>query len=87
MIPSKKTFSTFVAGLALVIGGCSGIKGGTTSGGTGGGTGGSGPFTVGGQVVGLTGTGLVIENNGKDDLTLQADGSFTFKSAVTGPYV
>jgi hypothetical protein len=87
MIPSKKTLTTFVAGLALVIGGCSGIKGGTTSGGTGGGTGGSGPFTVGGQVVGLTGTGLVIENNGKDDLTIQADGSFTFKSVVTGPYV
>ena len=77
---------------ALLLSGCSGIKGGTTSGGTGGGTGGgggTGPFTIGGTVVGLTGTGLVIEDNGNasDDLTIAKDGTFTFKTAVTGAYV
>ena len=96
MIPSKKTLLTFAAGLALVIGGCSGIKGGTTAGGgTGGGTGGggtgggTGPFTIGGSVIGLKGTGLVIEDNANasDDLTFSADGTFTFKTAVTGAYV
>src|SRR5258708_20610484 len=35
MIPSKTTLLTFAAGFALVIGGCSGIKGGTTNGGAG----------------------------------------------------
>jgi len=33
MIPSKKTLMVFVTGLALVVGGCSGIKGGSTTGG------------------------------------------------------
>ena len=94
MIPSKKTFMAFAAGLALVIGGCSGIKGGTTSGGTGGGGtggGGTGPFTIGGTVVGLKGTGLVIENNGNsaDDLGFKGDGPFVFKTTVpaNGAYV
>src|SRR6266849_1220571 len=89
MIPSKKILLAFVAGLVLVIGGCSGIKGGTTSGGTGGGTGGggTGPFTIGGTVVGLKGTGLVIQDNGGDDITFSKDGTFTFKTLVTGPYV
>src|SRR5258708_36761099 len=40
MIPSKTTLLTFAASLTLVIGGCSGIKGGTTSGRTRGGVGG-----------------------------------------------
>ena len=40
-------------------------------------------FTIGGQVTGLTGTGLVLENNGGDDLAVSANGSFTFTTQVT----
>lgn len=37
-------------------------------------------YTVGGSVTGLNGAGLVLSNNGSDDLTINADGSFTFTS-------
>jgi uncharacterized delta-60 repeat protein len=36
-----------------------------------------GPFTIGGTVTGLTGT-VVLQNNGGDNVSLTADGSFTF---------
>ncbi|MCB9659445.1 MAG: hypothetical protein H6726_17505 [Sandaracinaceae bacterium] len=39
-------------------------------------------FTVSGNVVGATGPGLVLQNNGGDDLSVAADGSFTFSTAV-----
>ncbi len=39
-------------------------------------------FTVGGTVTGLTGTGLVLQNNKTDDLLIAADGSFTFATPV-----
>ncbi len=35
-------------------------------------------YTVGGTVSGLTGSGLVLQNNGGDDLAVAADGPFTF---------
>ena len=35
-------------------------------------------FTIGGIVNGLEGSGLVLRNNGGDDLAISADGSFTF---------
>ena len=38
-------------------------------------------YTVGGSVFGLSGT-LVLENNGGDALTLNADGAFTFSNAL-----
>ncbi|MCP5021750.1 MAG: hypothetical protein GY930_08215, partial [bacterium] len=38
-------------------------------------------YTVGGTISGLTGT-LVLQNNGGDDLTLTADGAFTFATAL-----
>src|SRR5579863_5930522 len=44
----------------------------------------SGPFTIGGNVIGLTGTGLVLEDNGGDDLTINLSGAFTFKLPITG---
>lgn len=74
--------------------GASGGSGGSGTGGSGGsaGSGGSGastgPFTIGGSVVGLTGSGLVLEDNGGDDVTVTGTGtvSFTFKTAVTGTY-
>ncbi len=39
-------------------------------------------YTVGGAVSGLTGTGLVLEDNGGDSLTITANGSFTFSTKV-----
>jgi len=48
----------------------------------------TGTFTVGGQVTGLTGSGLVLQNNGGDNLTVNQTGTFTFGTPVaTGsPY-
>ncbi len=40
-------------------------------------------FTVGGNVAGLAGTGLVLQNNGGDDLAIAANGSFTFSTGLT----
>jgi environmental stress-induced protein Ves len=39
-------------------------------------------FTVGGSVGGLAGSGLVLQNNGGDDLSIGSDGSFTFPTAI-----
>ncbi len=39
-------------------------------------------YTVGGAVTGLTGTGLVLQNNGGDDLEVPGDGPFTFSAAI-----
>lgn len=43
-----------------------------------------GTFTVGGTVSGLSGSGLVLQNNAGDDLSISADGAFTFAATVTG---
>jgi hypothetical protein len=39
-------------------------------------------YTIGGNVGGLTGTGLVLQNNGGDDLSISANGSFTFSTKI-----
>ncbi|WP_373044166.1 hypothetical protein [Vulgatibacter sp.] len=39
-------------------------------------------FTVGGTVTGLRGTGLVLQNNGGDPITIDADGPFAFPTAL-----
>lgn len=39
-------------------------------------------FTVGGTVSGLRGTGLILQNNGGDDLAVNADGAFKFSTAL-----
>ena len=39
-------------------------------------------YSVGGTVDGLAGSGLVLQNNGGDDLKISANGSFTFSTAV-----
>jgi N-acetylneuraminic acid mutarotase len=39
-------------------------------------------FTIGGMVSGLTGTGLVLQDNGGNNLTVTANGAFTFTTAV-----
>ena len=56
-------------------------------GGGGGGTPASPPppltFAVGGTVSGLSGAGLVLQNNAAGNLTINADGAFTFAGALT----
>ena len=39
-------------------------------------------FTISGTVTGLSGTGLVLADNGGDNLAVTANGSFTFATAV-----
>jgi hypothetical protein len=41
------------------------------------------PVTIGGNVTGLLGDGLVLQNNGKDDESIDADGVFTFDTPRT----
>jgi photosystem II stability/assembly factor-like uncharacterized protein len=39
-------------------------------------------YTIGGTVTGLTGSGLVLQDNLGDNLTITASGSFTFKTSI-----
>jgi hypothetical protein len=39
-------------------------------------------YTIGGHVSGLAGSGLVLQQNGGDDLAIDADGDFTFATPV-----
>ena len=41
-----------------------------------------GTYTVGGTVTGLTGRGLVLQNNGGDNLAISGNGAFTFSTAL-----
>ena len=61
----------------------------TACGGGGGSSGGSTPppppptqYSIGGSVTGLTGTGLVLQNNAGDNLTVAKSGTFTFATKV-----
>jgi hypothetical protein len=77
------TKSLFIVPLllaSLILTACSGLpKSSSSSGGSGSG---AGPYTIGGTVTGLSGTGLVLQNNGGDNLTVAAAGPFTFKASV-----
>ncbi|MCG6118775.1 MAG: choice-of-anchor D domain-containing protein [Aquimonas sp.] len=42
----------------------------------------TGNYTIGGTVTGLLGSGLVLQNNGGDNLSISGDGSFTFSTAI-----
>src|ERR1700729_1610744 len=48
----------------------------------------AGTLTVGGAVSGLTGTGLMLEDNGGDALPINANGTFTFATPLASgtPY-
>lgn len=39
-------------------------------------------FSVGGSITGLTGSGLIIQNNGADNITIPGNGSFTFSTQL-----
>lgn len=71
-----------LASLALTA--CGGGGGGGGGGGnTGGNSGGTTPtYSIGGAVSGLTGTGLVLQDNGGDNLTVNNNGAFTFATKV-----
>src|SRR5579883_3226078 len=43
---------------------------------------GASDFSIGGTVTGLVGTGLVLRDNGGDDLPVATNGAFTFKTRV-----
>jgi len=87
IVPSKRPFQFFraqrrvysvlhLALLSLLLAAC---------GGGGGGGGGESPASthaIGGTVSGLTGS-LVLQNNGADNLTVSADGSFTFNTVLS----
>src|SRR5258708_36931914 len=87
----KSTFKSVVSvSLILtscVLSACSGPVGSSSSPGSGSGSG-SGPFTIGGTVTGLTGTGLILQDNAGDNLTITGNTTFTFKTAIANgqPY-
>ncbi|RLB57611.1 MAG: hypothetical protein DRI90_17820 [Deltaproteobacteria bacterium] len=58
--------------------------GGASSSGTAGGGGSPGPHSIGGDVTGVIGSGLALQNNGGDDLPVAADGPFTFATELSG---
>jgi Galactose oxidase, central domain len=64
------TKSVMLILLSAALYGCSGTPGSTSS------------FKIGGTVSGLTGTGLVLQNNGGDNLTIAANGAFTFATSL-----
>lgn len=64
----NRSYLGYVMTLALFLGACSGVPK-TATGGSGGET---GPYSVSGTVTGLSGTGLVLQDNGGDDLTVTA---------------
>jgi 6-phosphogluconolactonase (cycloisomerase 2 family) len=57
-------------------------------GGGGGRGGGTSTVTIGGSVTGLTGSGLVLRDNGADNLSVAANGTFVFKTPIasSAPY-
>lgn len=69
--------------LVLGLSACSNGRGSLDDGG--GGTGQQQPpakVTIGGTVGGLAGSGLVLQNNGGDDLVVATNGTFSFKTSV-----
>ncbi len=67
-----------ITAILALLGGCSGVPGGSTGTGTTG-----GPYTIGGSITGLSGTGLVLQDNGTSSLTITANGTFTFGTTIT----
>jgi Galactose oxidase, central domain/Kelch motif len=82
---SKKMSILLIAIAGCAMAACSGLKA-TSTGGTGGTGGGNVTATIGGQITGLLqGASVILQNNGGDALTVTANGTFTFKTPVTGP--
>src|ERR1700722_12700455 len=73
------TKSILIIMVSVGLYGCSGTPG---SGG-GGSSSPSGTYTVGGTVTGMTGSGLVLQDNSGDNLPITANGAFVFHTAIT----
>ena len=80
MKAAQKTFClTYLTAILLLVAVAADYPAG--SGGAGGGTG--GPYTIGGNVAGLAaGESVVLQNNGKDNLTVSANVAFTFPTTI-----
>jgi hypothetical protein len=74
------TLSCLSVVVALLLSGCGNNSGGG-SGGSLGGDSGSRSYSIGGTVRGLKGS-VVLQNNGGDDLTVDADSDFTFVTSL-----
>jgi hypothetical protein len=81
MKAALKFFSLmYLMAILLLAGACSSLHTGT---GTGTGTGSGGPFTIGGTMSGLaTGESAVLQDNGANNLTVSANGPFTFSTSI-----
>lgn len=74
----KPFFILHLMAILVLVVGCSSLPKGS---GGGGGTG--GPFTIGGTLTGLaTGSSVVLQDNGADNLTVTTNGAFTFKTSI-----
>ncbi|MGA2422105.1 MAG: hypothetical protein ABSG69_18685, partial [Candidatus Acidiferrum sp.] len=74
----KSFFLIHILAILVLVGGCSGLPAGIASSTSPSG----GPFTIGVTVTGLSGTGLVLQDNGASNLAITASGSFTFGTAI-----
>lgn len=83
---ANKAYSAMLILICLVLAACSGVPGGNHGSGSGSGGGTSSTFTISAMVSGLSGTGLILQNNGTDTLAITVDGTFAFKTKVTGAY-
>src|SRR5262249_5016134 len=81
-VTTKALFASSLLFISVILVGCKGLGSGSGTGSGSSSTGSS--FTVGGTVTGLAGSGLVLQNNGGDNLAVTGTGtvSFTFKTAV-----
>lgn len=69
-----------VMALSILLTACAGLPQSSTPGS---GSGSGGPFTIGGTVSGLAaGESVVLQDNGKDNLTVSANGPFTFATTI-----
>ncbi len=82
MFKSERTIASIAVSLALLSGcnGGSGSSGGETPSG---GTQNPNTFAIGGIVYGLTGTGLVLQNNGGDNLAATTTGTYSFSTQLS----
>jgi hypothetical protein len=75
---TKSCFLVSLVVTSFLLTSCSGVK--PSAPGTG--TGSSTTLSIGGTVTGLAGTGLILQNNGGDNLAVTASGAFTFKTGL-----
>ena len=78
---TRHLYFTSLVLLSLVLSACRITSGNGTSSGSGGSS--STTSTIGGTITGLSGSGLVLQDNTADNLAIGASGPFTFATAIT----